>query len=216
MSDESGFEADPLGYSALAWYKWGMLATINGFPIDISKEPTTEDLRNPVLWLSHANALSEAAVCLIKNVPAFSSFPADIRTICHSQYHAVALMLVGYSLEVCLKSMLLINLGVEEFARQEKKHFHHRLREPATFVPGLSKKDQAILDGLTHFVVWAGRYPDPGTKRASGVADVFDIAEKNEINAKELFHLATRIMKHVREVVAQTANKAYTDSLHKQ
>ena len=49
MPDESAFDADPLGYSALAWHKWGMLATINGFPIDISKEPTAEDLKNPVL-----------------------------------------------------------------------------------------------------------------------------------------------------------------------
>lgn len=202
MRDASGFEADPLGYSALAWHKWGMLATISGFPVDITKEPTAEDLKNPVLWLSHANTLSEAAVCLIRNVPSFGSLPPDIRTICNSQYHAVALMLVGYSLEVCLKSMLLIRHGVEEFARQEKKNFHHRLRELSAFVPGLSEKDQAILDGLTHFVVWAGRYPDPGTKRTRDALDVFKISETHQINARELFALSARIMRHVRDVVA--------------
>lgn len=202
MPDSSGFEFDPLGYSALAWHKWGILATMNGCPVDISKEPTAEDLKNPVLWLSHANALSEAAICLIKNVPPFSSLSPDIRTICNSQYHAVALMLVGYSLEVCLKSMILIRLGADEFARQEKQHFHHRLGELAAFVPGLSAKDQAILDGLTHFVVWAGRYPDPGTKRVRDAASVFEIAEAHQICAKELFELASRIMGHVRQVVA--------------
>lgn len=201
-SDGSGFEVDPLGFSALAWHKWGMLATINGFPVDISKQPTTQDLKNPVLWLSHANALAEAAACLIRNVPTFCGLPAEIRTICHSQYHAVALMLVGYSLEVCLKSMLLIRLGADEFSRQEKDYFHHRLRDLADFVPGLSDKDKAILDGLTHFVVWAGRYPDPGTKRTRDATDVFDIAEKHEINAKELFELSARVMSHVRKVVA--------------
>lgn len=58
------FAVDPLGYSALAWHKWGLLATANGFPVDISKPPTIADLKNPVLWLSHAHALSEAAVLL--------------------------------------------------------------------------------------------------------------------------------------------------------
>jgi hypothetical protein len=202
MPDTSGFASDPLGYSALAWHKWGTLAMMSGLPVDITKEPTSEDLKNPILWLSHANALSEAAVCLIQNVPDFTSLPADVRTICNSQYHAVALMLVGYSLEVSLKSMVLIRLGAEEFSRQEKKHFHHRLRELAVFVPGLTEKDQAILDGLTHFVVWAGRYPDPGTKRTQEAMDIFDIAEEHQISAKELFELSTRIMKHIHNVVA--------------
>lgn len=197
----NGFEADPFGYSALAWHKWGLLLTANGFPTDITKPPTATDLKDPVLWLSHANALSEAAVCLIRNAPSFESFPSDLRTICHSQYHAVALMLVGYSLEVCLKTMILLRLGAEEYARQEKSHFHHRLQELATFIPDLNTKELAILQGLSHFVVWAGRYPDPGTKRTSNAVDVFDISEKNEINAKDLFELSAKVMRHVRTVV---------------
>ena len=196
-----GFEADPFGYSALAWHKWGLILTAHGFPTDITKEPTIEDLRNPLLWLSHANALSEAAVCLVRNVPSFKSFPADLRTICHSQYHAVVLMLVGYSLEVCLKAMILIKLGVEEFNRQEKKHFHHRLHELAMFIPELSTKDMAILRGLSHFTVWAGRYPDPGSKRTDDAVDVFHIAEGNSITAKDLFALSGRIMQHMQVVV---------------
>lgn len=199
--DPSGFEADPFGYSALAWHKWGLLLTANGFPTDISKQPTAEDLKNPILWLSHAHSLSEAAVCLIRNAPKFDSFPVNLRTICHSQYHAVALMLVGYSLEVCLKAMILLRLGPEEFTKQEKNHFHHRLQDLADFIPDLSAKELAILKGLTHFVIWAGRYPDPGTKRTRDAIDVFDIAEKHQINAKDLFRLAAKVMKHVQEIV---------------
>lgn len=197
--DPNGFAMDPLGYSALAWHKWGLLATANGFPVDITKPPTIADLKNPVLWLSHANALSEAAVCLVKNSPNFDSFPPDLRSICHSQYHAVALMLVGYSLEVCLKAMILIRLGVDEFTKQEKGHFHHQLEELANFIPDLSDKDKAILRGISHFIVWAGRYPDPGSKRVSNAVDVFEIAEKYKISAKDIFQLSARIMRHVQQ-----------------
>lgn len=196
-----GFAADPLGYSALAWHKWGLLATASGFPIDISKPPTIADLKNPVLWLSHAHALSEAAAQLVRNPPSFDSFPQELRTICHSQYHAVALMIVGYSLEVCLKAMILLRLGVNEFARQEKDHFHHKLEELASFIPELSEKDKAILKGLSHFVVWAGRYPDPGSKRLNSAVDVFDLSEKYKISAKDLFALSARVMKYVQTVV---------------
>jgi len=199
--NSDGFAEDPFGYSALAWHKWGLLATANGFPIDITKPPTVADLKNPVLWLSHAHALSEASVHLVRSPPNFDSFPVELRTICHSQYHAVALMLVGYSLEVCLKAMTLFRLGVNEFTKQEKNHFHHNLEELSKFIPNLDDKDQAILKGLSHFVIWAGRYPDPGSKRVGNAVDVFDIAEKHEINAKDLFSLSARIMREVSAVV---------------
>lgn len=190
-----------MGYSASAWHKWGLLATANGYPIDISKPPTIADLKNPILWLSHAHALSEAAVNLVRSPPSLDSFPQELRTICLSQYHAVALMLVGYSLEVCLKGMILIRLGVDEFTRQEKNHFHHKLEELADFVPGLDEKDKAILKGLSHFIVWAGRYPDPGSKRVNNAVDVFEISEKYQICARDLFGLSARIMAYVKTVV---------------
>lgn len=197
----ANFAADPLGYSSLAWHKWGTLATENGFPIDISKPPTVEDLKNPVLWLSHAHALSEAAVHLVRHPPEFEHMPLGIRTICHSQYHAVALMLVGYSLEVCLKAMILIRLGHEKFTKQEQNHFHHNLEKLADFIPNLNAKDLAILKGLSHYVVWAGRYPDPGSKRINNAVDIFEIAENNEITASELFALAARVMKHAQKII---------------
>ena len=197
----NGFAVDPLGYSALAWHKWGLLATANGYAVDISKPPTVEDLKNPVLWLSHAHALSEAAVNLVRSPPEFDGFPKELRSICHSQYHAVALMLVGYSLEVCLKAMILLRLGIEEFVKQERSHFHHNLEELSDFIPDLSEKDNAILKGLSHFVVWAGRYPDPGSKRVSSAIDIFDISEKHQISGKDLFGLSAKIMEHVQTVV---------------
>lgn len=199
--DAKGFEADPFGYSALAWHKWGLLATASGFPVDISKAPIAQDLKNPVLWLSHANALSEAAVYLVRNDPPLTSIPEDIRSICHSQYYAVALMLVGYSLEVCLKAMRLIQMGANDFMANEKDHFHHDLNELARFITELSDKDQAILQCLSHFVRWAGRYPDPGSKRLESAVDVFAVSEQFKITAKDVFDLSARVMHHTRVVV---------------
>jgi hypothetical protein len=109
-------------------------------------------------------------------------------------------MLVGYSLEVSLKAMLLIKLGVDEFMAQERTHFHHELNELSAFIPELSDKDRAILKGLSHFVKWAGRYPDPGSRRLDNAVDVFDLSENFQINAKDLFDLTSRVMRHVRVV----------------
>ena len=97
--------------------------------------------------------------------------------------------------------MILIRLGADEFTKQEKKHFHHELEELANFIPNLGEKDKAILKGLSHFVVWAGRYPDPGSRRLNNAVDVFDLSEKHQISAKDLFALSTRVMQHVQKVV---------------
>ena len=113
-------------------------------------------------------------------------------------------MLVGYSLEVCLKAMLIMREGVEYYAAEEKKHRHHRLVELAEFIPVLSEKDKAILQALTHFVMWAGRYPDPGSGREGDTEEVFTLSEDYEISGKDLFELAGRVMSHAQCVVEET------------
>jgi len=109
-------------------------------------------------------------------------------------------MLVGYSLEVCLKAMLIIRKGGEEYAAQGKKFHHHELVELAAFVPDLSDKDKAILEILTHFIKWAGRYPDPGSGKEDKHEEIFSAAEARRVTAADLFRLATRIMQHARKV----------------
>jgi len=197
--NRAGFEKDPFGYSALARHKWGTASILAGFPIDISKPATSEELKNPILWMSQAHALSEAAVAVLKKDQEFEVMPLSVRSVCDSQYCAVGLMLVGYSLEICLKSMIIIKEGVEGYKNIEKKTRHHRLHDLANFVPGLSKKDTAILRGLTHFVYWAGRYPDPGSGKEGEAEDIFDIAEKHRITAGDLFKLSARVMSHAQE-----------------
>ncbi|MGX1175494.1 hypothetical protein [Pseudomonas sp. R151218B TE3479] len=197
----NSFAADPFGYSSSAWLKWGIAQTLAGFPVDISKPPTAEDLKSPILWLTQAEALTQAAVAVIKNQPGFDEMPIYMRGVCDSQYCAVGLMLVGYSLEVCLKAMTILQSGVMTYMANEKSFYHHRLVKLAEFIPDLSVKDKAILQTLTHFTLWAGRYPDPGSGRVKDVEEVFNVAEEHEIAAKDLFALAARVMGHTQAVV---------------
>lgn len=201
--DRNGFAADPFGYSALAWHRWGAAQLLAGFAPDPKDFPTSSDLKTPVLWLAHAHALSEAAVAVLRKEPSWESMPPSIRAACDSQYCAAGLMLVGYSLEVCLKGLLLLSLGAETYTKQERSFQHHKLERLAEQVPDLTPKDVATLRALTHFVEWAGRYPDPGSGRDPKVEEVFRLAEEHQITARDLFALATRVMKHTQAVVGQ-------------
>ncbi|MBX3009798.1 MAG: hypothetical protein KF816_17365 [Melioribacteraceae bacterium] len=200
MADKKKFESDPFGYSSLAWYKWGNVQTFAGFPVDISKFPTSEDLKSPILWLTHAEALTQAAISVIDREPNFSSLPVITWEICHSQYFAVALMLVGYSLEVCLKGMIIEKNGINVYSENEKDYKIHQLDELSDFIPNLNNRDNVILKLLTHYVNWAGRYPDPGKGRESRVEEIFKLSENYEITSKDLFGLASKVMSHAKEV----------------
>lgn len=198
--DRNGFDRDPFGYSALAWHKWGLAQTMAGFPVDLERPPTSEDLKSPILWMAQAQALCTAAVNVLTADPKFEEMPVLVRGMCHSQYCAVGLMLVGYSLEICLKAMTIIQLGVEEYSKAEKSMKHHQLVRLAEFVPDLSEKDTAILRLLTHFVYWAGRYPEPGSGRDGDANEIFQLSEHHEISARQLFQFASRIMRHAQTV----------------
>lgn len=205
--NKNAFGADPFGYSALAWHKWGMVRTLAGFPVDLSQPPTSEDLKSPILWLSQAHALSEAAAIVLRGDPSLQTMPDSIKGACDCQYRAVGLMLVGYSLEICLKAMLIISKGVEAYSDEEKKYRHHRLEELADFIPGLDTRDRAILRGLTHFITWAGRYPDPGSGREDHAEEIFALSERYQVTAKDLFGLAAKVMRYTRHVVDIPAAK---------
>lgn len=199
-----GFASDPFGYSVLGWHRWGMAQTLAGIAVDLEKGPTSADLKSPVLWFSHAHAMSEAARVLVQNCPTFEAMPPPIRGITHCQYHAIVLMLVGYSLEICLKAMLITLKGVPAYQAEEKKHYHHSLEKLAEFIPNISARDASILKCLSHFVRWAGRYPDPGLGRLTSAEEIFSLSEVHAVSARHLFDLASRIMAHSRQVISDT------------
>ncbi len=205
-ANRTQFESDPFGYSSQAFLKWNMLSSLyKNLDFDPYEKPTYEMLKNPVLWLSQAEALSQAATVIIKSEPQFDNLPLEIRGICDSQFCAVGLMLAGYSLEVALKAMMVISLGIDEYQRIESKKRHHRLHELSQFIPNLTPRDTAILRGLTHFVYWAGRYPDPGSGREDDVVDIFEISEKHEISIKDLFSVITKIMTYANEIIQKNS-----------
>ena len=201
MPNRDKFASDPFGYSALTLQRWAIIQEMAGFPPSASNALNADDLKSPVLWLTHARALSDAALVVLKATPDFADLPTSTKGICDGQYCAVGLMLVGYSLEVCLKGMLIVAKGVDGYRLEEKKHFNHQLVRLSEFIPNLSKKDKAILLVLTHFVVWAGRYPDPGSGKESNVEEIFSLSEAHRISARDLFDLAGRVMGHVSTVV---------------
>ncbi len=207
------FARDPLGYGASAHRKWCLAKTAAGFPAEFSTPATTEDLKDPILWLSQAHALAESAKNVIMSNPDLVKMPVPIHASCDCQYRAIALMLVGYSLEISLKSMMILKTGIEDFLKQEKQIKHHRLEELAQFIPNLSKKDKAILRALTHYVYWAGRYPDPGLKRVHDLEDIFSISEKHQVTLQDIFTISARVMSHMDVVLTQTEKDGDTGSV---
>lgn len=200
--DREGFGADPFGYGARAYLQWNMLKAMHaGGNFDPYKPVHEDELKDPVLWLSQAEALAQAGIAVIQTSPKFESMPPPIRVLCDSQFCAAGLMLVGYSLEIALKGMILMDVGIDAYKKLESKNKHHRLHDLAAFVPNLSAKDKAILRCLTYFVYWAGRYPDPGTGKEKETEEIFKICEKYSISAKDLFDLAARVMGHTKTIV---------------
>lgn len=178
-----------------------MLAAAQGATVDPFQPPTSEDLKSPILWLAQAEAMTQAASALVGYEPAFDNMPVQIRGICDTQYCAVILMLVGYSLEVCLKAMIILQGGIHAYSEAEREYQHHDLQRLARFIADLDSKDLAILELLTHFVYWAGRYPDPGRKGIEKHERIFNLSETNRISGHDVFQLAAKVMGHVRTLV---------------
>lgn len=198
------FAQDPFGYSAIGAMKWESACLYAGAPIDPSTTSLTDQLKNPVLWMTQARAMSQAAEAVLLKQQDFVEMPLPVRGVCESQYCAVAMMLIGYSLEISLKAMIIVQEGIERYTQLGRKTQHHRLEDLASFIPDLSKKDKAILRGLSHFVSWAGRYPDPGTDKEHKLEEIFDVGEKHQVTASDLFKVAGRVMQYAQTVVDQT------------
>lgn len=201
--DRKRFAADPLGYGALAWHQWELAQFIATGVGESRPAPDAKDLKNPILWLTQAHALSVAAQAVFAHEPNWDVMPVWVHGACDSQYCGAGLMLVGYSLEVCLKAMLILRCGLDKYTEDEKQYQHHNLERLAEFVPELSPKDKAILRALTHYIEWAGRYPDPGTRRVGKFEEVFALAETFQVAAKDLLELVARVMQHSGNAVIQ-------------
>ena len=146
--------------------------------------------------MSHSLALAKAAETLLLNDPDFDLMEDNsMNGLAHYQYYATALMLVGYSLEVTLKNMIIINNGIDDYISNESKYMTHDLEKLAYFVPDLEIKDKSILNILTKFTILAGKYRDPGFNKGAVYDDISNAVERYKICAKDIFQLATKITK---------------------
>lgn len=63
--------------------------------VDMSKPPTSEDLKSPILWMTQAHAMAEAAQIVLRNKPELGPLPIFVKGVCDCLYCVVGLMLVG-------------------------------------------------------------------------------------------------------------------------
>lgn len=91
------FATDPFSRSVLAWDRWTSAVEAAGVDDGPKGPPETGDLKSPVLWMAHAQALTEAAEVVRRKEPTFAHKPLILREMCDGQYCAVGLMPVGYS-----------------------------------------------------------------------------------------------------------------------
>ena len=89
----------------MAFKKWKAIQILNGDKSIAYENPhQEEELKSPVLWISHSLASTKAVETLLLNDPNFDLMEDNsMNGHAHCQYYATALMLVGYSLEVTLK-----------------------------------------------------------------------------------------------------------------
>ncbi|GAC09523.1 hypothetical protein [Paraglaciecola chathamensis] len=189
------FESDPFGYCSTVWHEWVNVQMRAGHHVNLEKSPTSEELKNPIFWICQANSLSESAKILIRTTPDFSSMPKSMYSICYRQYMASALMMLGYSLELMFKGLSIQQFGVETYTKNERKYFSHKLPWLVRQHIQITAKEEAILKCLTHFLYWAGRYPDHGTGKESELEDIFKLSESNQISMKELSATLDRLVK---------------------
>lgn len=94
------------------------------------------------------------------------------------------------------KGTLIIKNGIDAYLLDEKNHQHHRLVKLADYIPDLSDKDKVILELISSFTEWAGRYPAPKPKREDQREDIFKKSNSHQISARDLFDLSARVMRH--------------------
>lgn len=195
------FAKDPFGYSTSGWHRLQIVRARIGYHVDLDREPTAKDLMEPLLWLSHAKALTESARVLLQGSPN-GDVPEVLREIYSCQYYASVIMQISYSIEACLKALIVLRDGVDSFVRNEHAHKTHNLNKLSEHFTKTTKKEEAILRNLTHFSEWAGRYPNPGTAKIGKYSEINTLSTKHRITLEDLFALSAKTF----QLVVDTLN----------
>lgn len=76
------FAKTPFGYSALGPMKWEDPCRAAGVSIDPPNLTPSEVLKNPILWMTQAQAMSDAAFAVLTTEQRFQTMPSQVRGIC--------------------------------------------------------------------------------------------------------------------------------------
>ena len=196
------FGSSPFGYSLGAYTTWIQILDNKGIEHPYKLDEIDKySLKNTVLWSSQASALGQAGISLIKENPDLSGVPNDTKELYLRQYCGVGLMLVGYSMELTLKTIILVKEGKEKYIDEHEHKVGHNLNKLEDYILDLTKKQKNILNILKFYVKWAGRYPDPGTGKESQLHEINNLCDKYEITAGDLFTLCQKISEFLNHVI---------------
>ena len=116
-------------------------------------------------------------------------------------------MLLGYSLEISCKAVVVLESGSSCLPKQ---HRHHRVRELAAPLGDFSEKEKAILELLSEHSYWAGRYPSPA-QAVDQHQIIFNLSNQHEISAKDLLDTASRVQtlcgQRIGEIIGPVASR---------
>lgn len=140
------------------------------------------EIREPRVWVDKAQLLKSSADFLFDEALVYQNkvyasektyFDASHEEVLKSHYLTVSMMLYGYSLECELKAILAYKHKEDSNEEVIKRYFKHDLEwlhtkvteevSPKYFVD-VTVEDTYLLDRLTTFSTWAGRYPVPKKK----------------------------------------------------
>ncbi|MGO4894210.1 hypothetical protein [Flavobacterium sp. W21_SRS_FM6] len=202
LLEKKKFSKDPFRYCLTAWHEWSNIQAANCLDYVAELNPTSNELKDPILWLCQAKALSVAAVTLTKSDPDFSSMPSSLISILHRQYFSGALLLVGYSVEVLFKALAINKLGIERYTEKERSYHNHKLTWLVEQHIPVNKKESAVLECLSHFIYWAGKYPDHGKGYEIKAQNVFDLCENNQITYEDIFKTCDRLFNEAARIIS--------------
>ena len=136
------------------------------------------EIRNPRVWVDKSQLLKSSADSLFEEALVYQNkvyasekayLNAPREEVLKSHYTTISMMLYGYSLECVLKAILLYkhrensNEELRRYFKHDLEWLHTKVAEEVSpkYFSDVTDEDTYLLDRLTTFSIWSGRYPIP-------------------------------------------------------
>ncbi|CAM3126959.1 hypothetical protein PASE110613_17685 [Paenibacillus sediminis] len=133
------------------------------------KQDITEVINNPNAWIYKSKELKESADTLLdsillenKRVRIIASLNPGKVMVSKSNYSTYYL-LISFAIENILKGIYVLNnnFKLDNDYRIRPRLGHNLLSISNNLYINLSLEEEQILNKLTHYLIWEGRYPTP-------------------------------------------------------